>query len=288
MFFNLFTEYLLSEKKISESDFELVKQAQTKTRVKLGLIAVSEKMITEKQADEINRKQAVLDKRFGDIAVDLGYLTADQVSRLLELQGNPYMLFSQAITDNNIMSLADVEASFDAFIKSNGFGDAAAVAIKNDDIDNIIPLYVDGASENMVEIISVAIRTLNRLISTDLSIKKGYKADSYKYDFLAAQSLEGDFNVKLSISGGKEGALKIASIFAREEFDQIDLDSLDSMGEFINIVNGLFATALSYRKIQVELMAPEYSENAGEMAGDIFVIPLKIEQKEFELVVNCK
>lgn len=60
-----------------------------KGEVKLGLIAVSEKLLTQEQADKINRKQALEDKRFGDIAVEMGYLTESQVSRLLQLQGNP-------------------------------------------------------------------------------------------------------------------------------------------------------------------------------------------------------
>lgn len=287
MFFNLFSNYLIEKGKLTAESYNTIKEAQSKTRVKLGLIAVSEKMITEKQADEINRKQAVMDKRFGDIAVDLGYLTADQVSRLLELQGNPYMLFSQTITDNGILTLAEVEEAFAGFISENGFDEEAANAIKADDIDKIVPLYLKGATENIVEIVSVAIRTMNRLISTDLCMKEGKMVSSYNYDFMASQALEGDFNTKLCITGAKDGVLELASIFATEEFDVVDLDSLDAAGEFINIINGLYATALSYRKVQVELMAPEFSETSGVIVCDcLYVIPLVVNQKAFDLVVK--
>lgn len=289
MFFNLFAGYLLDNNKISSDDYKTIKLAQAKTRVKLGLIAVSEKMINEKQAEEINRKQAVMDKRFGDIAVELGYLTPDQVSRLLELQGNPYMLFSQTITDNGIMSLADVETYFADFIAANNFDENAAEAIKNDDIDNIIPLFAKGADDIILELLSVSIRTINRLISTDLNIKAGYSADAYNYNYLATQALEGEHNISLGISGSKEGVLEVAGLFAAEEFTEIDLDSLDSIGEFINIINGLFATALSYRKVQVELMAPSFYENAGEIKdSNIYVVPLEVNQKAFDLIVNCR
>ena len=59
---------------------------QEKIRVKLGLIAVSEGMLTLDQADAINRMQQVMDKRFGDIAVEKGYLTEAQVNSLLKMQ----------------------------------------------------------------------------------------------------------------------------------------------------------------------------------------------------------
>ena len=37
--------------------------------------------------------EAIMDKRFGDIAVEKGYLTSEQVSRLLGMQGNQYLSF---------------------------------------------------------------------------------------------------------------------------------------------------------------------------------------------------
>ena len=41
--------------KISNDDFSKIKDTMKTTRVKLGLIAVSEKLLTEKQSEEINR-----------------------------------------------------------------------------------------------------------------------------------------------------------------------------------------------------------------------------------------
>lgn len=289
MFFNLFSKYLIKEGKITEEQLEIVRNAQSSTRVKLGLIAVSEKMITEKQAEEINRKQAVMDKRFGDIAVELGYLVPDQVSRLLELQGKPYMLLSQTFTDKRILTLGEIEAAFNSYVSSLGYNDNEIEALKNDDIDGIIAMFVKNVPENVLEIISVAIRTLNRLISTDLSIAEGYKTDKYDYNHAAGQAIEGDYNIKTSISGSDEGILEVAETFAGEEFGQVDMDALDSIAEFINIVNGLFATSLSYRRVQVDLAAPLFDESAGSISeGEIYVVPLEVNQKPFDLVINVK
>ena len=63
---------------------------QQKVRVKLGLIAVAEGLMTQEEADRVNQLQAVMDRRFGDIAVEKGYLTEGQVNSLLKKQGNAY------------------------------------------------------------------------------------------------------------------------------------------------------------------------------------------------------
>ena len=47
-------------------------------------------------------------------------------------------------------------------------------------------------------------------------------------------------------------------MLAKEEFEQIDMDSLDAAGEFLNCINGLYASAMSRQDKFLELMPPEY------------------------------
>ena len=55
-----------------------------KVRAKLGIIAVAEGLMTQEEAERVNRLQAIMDMRFGDIAVEEGYLTEGQVETLLK------------------------------------------------------------------------------------------------------------------------------------------------------------------------------------------------------------
>lgn len=292
MFTNVFGNFLVTNNYISKEQLLEIKNAQKETRVKLGLIAVSERLLTDAQAVEINRKQAVMDKRFGDIAVELGYLTEEQVSRLLGLQGNPYMQFSQAMTDKGFMTLAQVEEALASFQKENGFTATDMDAFKSGDIDRIIPLFLPAlAKEEAKELIEVSIRTVNRLISSDIAIKKAYIIDKAEFSNGAMQSMEGDYGVSTVFAGNEDALLVIADAYAGESFGTVNMDALDSVGEFINVINGLFATALSYKKISVELMPPVFMEDKMCVSGsDMCVVPLEINQKEVFLVVavgNC-
>lgn len=293
MFANIFGKYLVDKGVISNEQLQIVKEEQAKTRVKLGLIAVSEKMITEKQADEINRKQAVMDKRFGDIAVEIGYLTNEQVSRLLSLQGNPYMLFVQTITDKQIIDLATCEKALSDMKAEKGYSIDDIEAIKSGDIDRIVPIFLqDVLSNDAKDLIMLAVRTLNRLITTDICIIgcENSKKYSAKDAGVAYQTMSGDLPCATLLGGSNEGKLVIANTFAGEEFEQVDLDALDSIGEFINIVNGLFATSLSEKNIHVELMPPTYGEFRNEIdtqnAGDVYILNLLLQNKNVALAVT--
>ena len=78
--------YLVETGRITKEQLQDVLANAGKVRVKLGLIAVAEGYMTAAEAEEVNRLQAVMDKRFGDIAVENGYLTDEQVGALLKKQ----------------------------------------------------------------------------------------------------------------------------------------------------------------------------------------------------------
>ena len=86
MFASIVGKYLVSKELISPAQFMDIKQEMSKVRVKLGLIAIAEGLMTERDAERVNNLQAVMDKRFGDIAIERGYLTTAQVEALLKKQ----------------------------------------------------------------------------------------------------------------------------------------------------------------------------------------------------------
>ena len=76
--------FLLDTGRIDEKMLRELIKKQDDTRVKLGLIAVAEGMMTLDQINEVNILQSAMDQMFGDIAVAKGYLTDEQVDYLLK------------------------------------------------------------------------------------------------------------------------------------------------------------------------------------------------------------
>lgn len=283
----IFGNYLVSYGKISQEQLSKVFDNQKKVRVKLGLVAVAEKLMTPEQADIVNRAQAVKDMRFGDIAIEKGFLTSEQVSRLLSLQGNEYMTFSQAIVDLGYMTYEEIEESFEDYKKINGFTTTDIEDLKSGDIDRIIPLFFDSTCNDSVKtLVAVAVRTILRLIDGDVYLDKVYFTDSLSGDGIAMQALDGEKKASLSFVGRGDSLLTIANPFAGEEFDKVDEDSLDAVAEMINCINGLFATKM-HHIIEMDMLPPEYSEGKiNASAGEICVVPLFISGKPVDMLIT--
>ncbi len=285
MFINLFGKYLINKKILNDVQLQSIRKEQSRTRVKLGVIAVAEKLLTEEQAEEINRKQALMDKRFGDIAIEYGFLTLEDVAHLLDQQGNPYMQFVQIATERGYMTLAQIEDALRQYQEEHHLSEETMGGIKNGDLDVIIPAFVH--EDEVKEAAGVAIRTLNRLISTDLWMGDSYMTEQLTCDRLACQDMEGGLEMTIGLAGMGNSLLVVADAYAGESFQTVDMDALDSVGEVVNIIDGLFATALSEKGIENMLLPPAYFDSETTLQGKEFaVIPLEIGQKPVMLVIS--
>lgn len=282
---HLFGNYLVDSGCITSTQLEQVFETQKKVRVKLGLIAVSEKLMTTEQADEVNALQQIMDKRFGDIAVEKGYLTDEQVGRLLSLQGNAYLSFAQAITDNGFMELTAFEKAFGEYQKALEFTATDMDALKSGESDRIVPLFLpEGCDRMQVEHILIAIRSILRLLDSDAYIDKASFVSKLEVDNASAQSLKGEKEATLCLAGDGNSLLAVAEPFAKDTFEKVDLDALDAVAEFINCVNGMYASKIA-QSMGMDMLPPEYREKIGEIAEEnMVVLPVFIKGCEIKLV----
>lgn len=281
----LFGNFLKESGKLSEEQLKKVYEEQKKVRVKLGLIAVSEKMMTIEQADEVNNLQSTMDMRFGDIAVSKGYLTDEQVGHLLSMQGNLYLSFVQAITNENFMTIEEVENAYQEFQQKLNFTKTEMDRLKSGEADLLIPLFLPlNIDDYQKEYILVAVKTLIRLIDNDLYIGKAEWKMEETGDGVALQDIKGDADATLCFAGCGDSLLTIANKFAGEEFEAVDADALDACAELINCINGMFASDCS-PKFLVDMLPPFYREGSNTLcAPQICVLPVCIKGKQVKLL----
>lgn len=286
MFGRYFGDYLLEKNKISNSQLEEVLLQQKTSRAKLGIIAVAEKLLTAKQAEEINQLQKQKDSRFGDIAIEKGYLLSEEVTHLLNLQGNSYVAFIQALIEKNIMNMDEINLYLSQFQNDHGYSDTEFEALKSGDIDRIIPVFVDINIPFAGECISLTLRNIIRFINNNILLKKSYAVKEYIFPSLAYQQLVGSHKLFVGFAGSDEALLTIASPFAKEEFKTMDEDSFDSICEFINCSNGLYASKLSMEDIHIDMTPPSYAQGKTLVSdGDMYVVPVVINGKQSDLLV---
>ena len=280
--------YLVDSGKITKEQLREVLDGAGKVRVKLGLIAVAEGYMTAAEAEEVNRLQAVMDKRFGDIAVENGYLTDEQVGIILKKQGDEYMVFLQTLVDMSIMDMAEAEQILPEFKQAKGLTDAQCEDIKSGDIDRILPVYLPEAAEQYTEIIGVALRTIIRCVDREICIEQGEMLDRINGKNGSFQDVEAEDGSKTRVGLIEEdgGFLIAASLFAGEEFSELDEDALDSCAELLNCINGIYVSAKSKEDIELELLPPLMYKDDIELVNDkICVLPVMIKGKKMRFVI---
>jgi hypothetical protein len=281
----LLGNYMLEKGLLTKQQLLQVYKAQENNRAKLGVIAVSEKLMTIAQAEQVNGLQASMNMKFGDIAIDKGYLSQAQLGRLLELQGNDYLAFLQAIVDENIMPMEQIHNAEVEYQREFGYTETDLVELKSNNIDRIVPIFVREEFAAHKELITIAVKTMYRLIDNHVSIGNAYKIESLRSEVIGYQKFHGDEKATLAICGKYQDVEKLAVSYTKEEFIETEEDALDATCEFINCINGLYATEKSRTGSKVELEPPEFSVTYTETRGSsIVALPVYISGGEIILL----
>ena len=243
--------------------------------------------MTVAQAEEINALQATMDKRFGDLAIERGYITEIQLGYLLSLQLNEFMTFTSALVEKGLMTLEEVDVMIKEYQQEKQLTDDQMTILKNCDVDLIVPLFTGSDDEEYNAIFRYGIKNIYRLVDAHLYIGNVYTVRNIKEKCIAYQSFEGDIKATVALLGKDADLQKMAKSYTKEEFIETEEDALDAMCELINCINGLYASDRSKKGKKIVLEPPYFITKFGEIAGqEIRVMPIYCSGAEVLLVVS--
>ncbi|MCR5773390.1 MAG: hypothetical protein K6G87_19385 [Butyrivibrio sp.] len=258
MFDRMLGYYLVEQGRLTGEQIDQVYDKQAKSRARLGVIAVAEKLMSIPQAEQINSLQATHDKYFGDLAIEMGYLTPEQVTKLLSEQGNEFMAFSQAIVDLGFMSLDEIAGLSQEYANKYGLMESEIDALKCNDFSRIVPIFTKDADEKTVKLLTIAVKNVYRLIDQHVTIGQLEKKETVSGECVGYQKTIGRDLLCNSISGSYTDLQKMAMSYTKEEFIETREDALDALCEFINCTNGIYATQESTDGEMIDLEPPIY------------------------------
>ena len=287
MFDRIVGKYLLEKGRLTKAQLATVYDIQESKRAKLGVIAVSEKLMTVAQAEEINALQATMDKRFGDLAIERGYITEIQRGYLLSLQLNEFMTFTSAIVEKKFMTLEEVDAMIQEYQVEKQYTDEQMTILKNCDVDLIVPMFTGTDDDEYNSIFKYGIKNIYRLVDAHLSIGNAYTVGNIMAECVAYQSFSGDISATVALIGKDVDLQKMAKSYTKEEFIETEEDALDAMCELINCINGLYATDRSKKGKKIDLEPPYFITKFGSIDGEeLRVMPVYCADAEVLLVVS--
>lgn len=271
----LMGNYLVEKEYITQEQLEQLLPVPHDLSADIEVIAVIRKALTAAQVDELLDKKENLSVRFGEFAVEEGLITDDRLDELIALESNPFMRFMQLLLNHQFLRIEQLLPTLHSFQEESGYTEEHLESLILDDLEEIIKIFVPTEDTILQELTGTLIQTMKRLIDKEVYLDRAYFADSMQLDHYACQRISGDMNLTLYISGADSQLLGLANYFAGNHYDSIGEDALDNVSEFINCVNGLFATNASYDDVMVDMNSPEYSmEGRCLNENRLLVIPI--------------
>jgi CheY-specific phosphatase CheX len=113
-----FGQYLLGQGLVTAPQLLAAVEYQNRHNSKLGEFAVERGMATPFEVEQIRALQAKEDRLFGEAAICLQILTADQVYELLSAQKDAHLELGQALVDQGFLTREEVDQAAAQFINS--------------------------------------------------------------------------------------------------------------------------------------------------------------------------
>lgn len=281
----LFGNYLVEKGKLTSDQLNTMLPVKEDFKAGVEIVAIVTKVMTSSAVLKLLKNMNKESEHFGETAVNQGLISDYKLDEMIAYQSNGFMKFIHLLVDKEYLSYDTISHVLDEFQQKNGFSDVQLSALIHDDLEQCINIFVPLKSPRLKDLVMTLVQTLRRLIDRDVYLEKAYTAHSIQLDKYACQMIVGDMRIKFYISAPGNGLLAIANHFTGDTYDTVTEDALDSVGEFINCVSGLFATNMSYDNVSVDMNSPEYSMEGPFISNEtLYVIPLHANGYDFRAV----
>jgi CheY-specific phosphatase CheX len=249
MYTQFFGNYLLNQQLISPDHLADALQMIKNTRVKIGILAINAGLISAEQAEEVHKEQQRTDKRMGDIMIEKGYIRESQLEALLKSQQSGHLMLGQVLIDNGYMTTSQFAHALNSYKESNKITDADFYNVKDNQTKQLLSRFYNfnGTSESkyLVGYISLLMKNLIRFIGDDFTPMPSEKVENVQCNCCAYQKISGPFNATVIADADITAFLEFASRYAGEVLTEYGEMAEASVGEFLNLQNGLFSVNLS-------------------------------------------
>ena len=261
MYTQLFGHYLLNNKIIDVDELHAALTAMSRIKPKLGAIAIDAGYMTAQQVDEVFEVQHTVDKRFGDIAVEKGFLTEAQTFELLARQKNSNLVLGQALIDFGFITNKQFEDALNDYKRRSSLieGESEEERMEKEMVQ-ILGIDDMPDSEFFAEYILLFIRNLIRFLGDDFTFSGVSRNTTISMKYACCQDIDGKLSAKVVLGGSERGFIGIAARYAGENLVEPDSYTKACVGELLNLQNGLFAVNMSNESGTELELTPQTSE----------------------------
>jgi CheY-specific phosphatase CheX len=296
IFYQYFGNYLLEKGYIRPGQLKDVLDEQRSVHVKLSVLALINRMLSAAQVEEITALQKFSGRKFGDIAVERGDLTREQVDRLLTMRQLEHYQLSQGLINRKYLSFSALEQALGRYRVDSGLSDREFEALRSKDIaydpGKLLKMdsWIDGPSSRrrasrweltrrailedtnndlIRRCILIFAKCLTRFVNANIRIESARAAgrEAHINDYLISQRMYGDIDLYTALCGEEKSLLALASGFGGEPVSRLDELSISCVSEFLNSANGMCVSSFYDSGFLVNL-APQQAARVEKVSFD--------------------
>lgn len=272
MFAQFFGSYLLNEGLVTPVQLAKALEDKKNTKTRLGVLAINAGYMTAGQVELVHQVQATVDKRIGDIAVEMGFMTSEQIDELLSQQPLDYLVLGQTLVNDGILTNLQFENALSEYKIKNSLSDEDLKNDKTDKLEDLIEDYYKlELGENArayTSYLSLLFKNLVRFIGDDFTPLGAEKITNIECVNLVSQDINANSIITTGISCFDKEYIKLAERFSEEKLDKVDEFVNATVGEFLNLNNGLFIVNQSNEfGIEMTLSPQQFAFNTVKTFG---------------------
>ena len=203
------------------------------------------------------------DNRFGELAIQLGYLTEAQVEELLKQQTPAFLSLGQVLLDEGVLTNTDFEQIIQDYRSKNGMEDEESLIERRKNIQQLFENFFSSTDAALSEkghmFIELLFNDFIRFIGSDYTPLSVEEVTEASIACCVKQEIHGDYAINTYISMDLDTAIAFATRYVHEQFHSYDEYVQASLEDFLNLQNGLFIVNVSNTSnTELTLGAPEH------------------------------
>lgn len=249
-----FAQYLLNEGFINDDEAGRLLRASTEKKAGISLSALRSGMISPEHLETLAARDG---EEFLHAAAKNGMLSAAQVEELRSSISDDDLNFAQVLLDENRADVRKIKELFDAC-------DALeASPVRQVVLDKAAKAELFMEADRYADFSELFVRSFKRFMQTPVIVKADEPiTESAELSHIVSQRLLGDVTMVTGIHAQDDVFLEMARRFSGEDITEVDELTVDSLCEFLNVINGLFAVDVARQELEIDLDAPRVAENS--------------------------
>ena len=291
MYSQYFGNFLLNKGLIKPEQLADALEYQRSVHLKLGVIAVNAGVMTPDQIETVHNMQKRVDRRFGELAVEQGFITEEQLAALLATQKQGHLMLGQALIDKSYFTLEELHSALESYKKENGMSARQFNVIKSDETQEIEDIFKNFGetilSKTYSDYVTLLIKNIIRFIDDNPVVEINKLNSDYGADWYAYQTITGVISLETGIACSEDAFIKLAAKFAQEDITEADELAQASVGEFLNLHNGIFLVNMSNNGVELDMKPQDVLQQHIIKGSDkIYVVTCNMNWGKFDLLIS--